>query len=232
MWALGVDAAGRAGWLGIVVGDDGFEAAHVEVALDDLVAAAEDHLDQRLDAIGIDIPIGLVDGARRSVDVAARTYVGPRRSSVFAAPNAGVLHCGTQAEANEWLAARGLPLMSSQSVALLPRIREAAARAAGDDRVIEVFPEATFRHLAGEPVTGYKKSWGGTVQRLGLLAEADPPIVVPWDLGPAARVPVDDVFDAAAVAWSAHRYAHGRAVAHGDPAEIDPKTGRRIAMWV
>lgn len=232
MHALGVDAAGRAGWLGVVVGDEGFLAAHVERSLTALLDTAERALGRVVDAVGIDIPIGLVHAPQRQADVAARAYVGPRRSSVFPAPNAGVLNCESQAQANSWLAERGLPLMSSQSVALLPRIREAAVLAAHDDRVIEVFPEATFRYLAAEPVEGYKKSWGGTVQRLGLLAGAEPPVVVPWDLGLAAKVPTDDVFDAAAAAWSAHRYAHGRAVAHGDPAEVDATTGRHITMWV
>lgn len=216
----------------MVVDDHGYVDAHVQPTLVALVAEAEHRLGGLLDAVGIDIPIGLLDAPRRSADVAARAYVGPRRSSVFAAPHPSVIDAVSQADANQRLAAQHLPLLSSQSVALLPRIREAGRLAAGDRRVIEVFPEATFRHLAGDAIQGYKKSWGGTVQRIGLLAAADPPVVVPWDLGEAGRVAVDDVFDAAAVAWSAHRYAHSRAVPLGDPDEIDPATGRRIAVWV
>lgn len=230
--ALGVDAAGKAGWLGVVLDDGGFVAAVVRTALGDLVAAADALSGEPVAAVGVDIPIGLVATARRSVDGAARTYVGPRRSSVFNAPNLGVVHAPTLADANAWLAAQGFPKMSAQGFALMPRIREAGAVAASDPRMIEVFPEATFRHLAGAPVTGTKKSWAGTVQRLELLAGATPSVVVPWDLGDAGRVPVDDVFDAAAAAYSARRYALGLAEAHGDPAEVDVVTGRRIAMWV
>lgn len=230
--ALGVDAAGKAGWLGVVIDDDGFVAALVRTGLADLVEAADVCGVGPVDAIGVDIPIGLLDSARRSADGAARTYVGFRRSSVFNAPNRGVLHCSTLAEANRWLDERGYPRMSAQGFALVPRVREAAAVAAGEPRMIEVFPEATFRHLAGAPVAGTKKSWAGTVQRLELLARATPPIVVPWDLGDAGRVPADDVFDATAAAYSARRYAIGVAEAHGDPSEVDPDTGRRIAMWV
>lgn len=215
-----------------MVDDDGFVAAMARPGLSELVAAADAHGVGPMGAIGVDIPIGLVDTPRRSADGAARAYVGPRRSSVFNAPNRAVIGASTLAEANAWLAEREYPMMSAQGFALVPRIREAAAVAAVDERLIEVFPEATFRFLAGAPLTVAKKQWSGAAQRLELLAEASPPIVVPWDLGDAGRVPTDDVFDAAAAAYSARRYALGEAEAQGDPAEVDPTTGRRIAMWV
>lgn len=230
--ALGVDAAGKAGWLGVLIDESGFVAALVRRDLADLVAAADALAQEPIEAVGVDIPIGLAVTARRSADVAARAYVGARRSSVFNAPNRHVIDAATLADANAWLGAQGFPKMSAQGFALVPRIREAATMAASDPRLIEVFPEATFRHLAGAPVEGTKKSWAGTVQRLALLARATPPVVVPWDLGDAGRVPTDDVFDATAAAYSARRYARGKAEAHGDPDELDQSTGRRIAMWV
>ena len=45
-------------------------------------------------------------------------------------------------------------------------------------------------------------------------------------------VPADDLLDAASAAWSAWRYAHGTALALGDPADVDAVTGRRVAVWV
>lgn len=46
----------------------------------------------------------------------------------------------------------------------------------------------------------------------------------------AGEVPVDDVLDAAAAAWSAHRIASGRAQSHPEPPQR-VGAGRRIALW-
>ena len=231
MHALGVDAAGKAGWVGVVVDESGFVAAHLHPTLVGLVGAAEQALDARLVAIGVDIPIGLVDARVRSVDVAARAYVGPRRSSVFPAPHPAVVHLEDHAEVNRALVALGWPRISIQAFHLFPRVREAAALA-DDDRLFEAFPEASFRALAGRPVASAKKTWNGQADRRALLAGARPPIVLPDDLDAPGEVPVDDVLDAAAAGWSALRYGRGEAEAHGDPSEVDAVNGRRIALWV
>jgi predicted RNase H-like nuclease len=233
---LGVDAAGRHGWVGVAIDDGGLVGVHLALGLGDLIAEADaaalDAGAGPLAVVGVDIPIGLVDGPRRSADVAARSFVGVRRSSVFPAPPRSALGFATQAEANAHLAQRGLPLLSAQAVALFARIREAEAVARTDGRLREVFPEASFRQLAGAALPEPKKAAAGALRRLELLAAASPSIVLPADLGPAGAVPLDDVFDAAAVAWSALRCAHGRAVALGHPDEVDPRSGRRIAVWV
>lgn len=229
MRALGVDAAGKRGWAGIVVDDDGFVAAHVAEDLAALIEAAE--APGRVDAIGIDIPIGLVAGPKRTADVAARTYVGPRRSSVFPAPHPAVVHLTEYREVNEVLRSLGQPAVSQQAFGLFARIREAAALAS-DERLIEVFPEASFRAMGDAIVASSKKTWNGARDRIDRLAATTPSIVLPADLGDAGDVPTDDVFDAAAVAWSALRYAHGRAFALGDDGERDPLTDRRIAVWI
>lgn len=234
-YGLGVDAAGKHGWVGVVVGDEGLVGLHLGPRLVEVIAAAELRLGVPVDAIGVDIPIGLVDAGQRAADAAAKAFVGIRRSSVFWAPHRSAIGFDDQAEANEHLASIGMPKVSAQAFGLFPRIREAAEVAATDERLVEVFPEASFRRLAGSDLPAAKRSAAGALHRLRLLAGADPAIVLPHDpaaLGPAGRVPLDDLFDAAAAAWSAHRVAHGRAESHGDPAELDPVTGRRIAMWV
>jgi len=64
--------------------------------------------------------------------------------------------------------------------------------------------------------------------RRGLLAEAG---IVLADLGPAGlRAGVDDVLDAAAVAWSARRVGLGTAIARPDPPEIFAD-GIACAVW-
>lgn len=235
-FALGVDAAGAHGWVSVLVGERGFVAAEVAPTVAELIAAADRIAAEqagscgRLAAVGVDIPIGLVDGPVRSADVAARAYVKPRHSSVFAAPHPSVVGLTDYAEVLAVLAAQGRPGLSKQAFGLFASIRE-VAELAHDPRVVEVFPEASFRAMAGHPLVWSKKTWNGAAQRRALLVSAQPRIVLPDELDRAGRVPVDDVLDAAAAAWSAWRFARGTATAHGDPEELDPVTGRRIAMW-
>lgn len=234
-WALGVDAAGAHGWVGVVVGGSGFQSALVHRELGELVAAADARASAagtHVGAVGVDIPIGLVDGPKRSADVAAKAFVGPRRSSVFWAPHRSAAHFTDQASANAHLGSIGMPKLSAQAMGLMGRIREAAAVAARDERIVETFPEAAFCQMGGAHLAHYKKTAAGAIARLSLLAAADPAVVLPADLGDAGAVPLDDLFDAAACAWSAWRVVHGQAVALGDPGEVDPVTGRRIAVWV
>lgn len=233
--ALGVDVAGAHGWAGVAVDRTGFRAALVAPSLSELVDRAEAELGAPMAAIGVDIPIGLVEAPRRQADVAARAYVGVRRSSVFWTPHRAALDAPDLTAANRLLARLGMPGVSAQAWNLVPRIREVAEVAARDARVVEVFPEASFRALAGTDLVHGKKVAAGALRRLALLASADPPIVLPADpvvLGPAGSVGLDDLFDAAAAAWTAWRVAHGQAEALGDPDECDAVTGRRIAVWV
>jgi predicted RNase H-like nuclease len=229
---LGVDAAGRWGWVGVVADDHGFVSADVAATVAELIERVEQqHAPARLSAIGVDIPIGLADAATRRVDRLMRDHVGPRRSSVFPAPHPSIIDLEDHAEAVAVLRAQGLPGISRQGFNLIPRIREVAGLA-HDLRVVEVFPESSFRALTGHPLQAGKKSWAGMAERRRLLAEAVPPLRIPDGLGPAGRVPVDDVLDAAAAAWTAWRVANGTAERFGDPAQADAASGRPIAVWV
>lgn len=230
MLGLGLDAAGKAGWVGVTVDDRGFVAAHLGRLAADVVAAAEQEAGAPVDAVAIDIPIGLVAAPTRSADVAARRFVGPRHASVFAAPHPEVVALTDHASVNRHLVAIDMPRVSAQAFHLFARIREVAALAT-DRRVVEAFPEASFRGLKGAPLDTTKKTWAGQHERRALLAAARPAIVVPDDLGPAGAVPADDVLDAAAVAWTALRCAHGQAERLGDPAERDVATGREAVVW-
>jgi predicted RNase H-like nuclease len=237
--ALGVDAAGGAGWVGVLIGPEGWVGAVVHRELAALVAEAEALAAERglsVDAVGVDIPIGLVDGPRRGADVAARELVGVRRSSVFWAPHRSILDVAPagHAAANDHLGALGVPKVSAQAWNLVPRIAEATALAVHEPRLHEVFPEASFRMLAGHELAHPKRTAAGALARLALLGAADPPIhlpAAPEALGPAGSVALDDLFDAGAAAWSARRVARGEALALG-AGERDPVTGHRIAVWV
>lgn len=216
--ALGLDAAGRKGWVGIALRDGRFEAAHLFATLRDAVSREE------FACIGVDIPILRGDVFPRPADVAARRRVGPARmSSVFLAPPLAVF------DADEFAAAQevGLELighgLSRQTFGLREKVRQ-AAEFAGDPRVYEVHPEVSFREMDDGPLPHAKKSWAGQLHRRRLLAGAG--IVLPDDLGIANVVPVDDVLDAASAAWTADRIARGCAVRLPDDVPDSPD-----AIW-
>ncbi|MGI8792611.1 MAG: DUF429 domain-containing protein [Acidimicrobiales bacterium] len=217
---LGVDAAAKHGWVGVVCDDDGFREAHIG-SLAEIVTRSEP-----ISVVAIDIPIGNVPGGR-AADKEARRFLGPRRSSVFATPPAIAAAPASYAEANALLADLGLPKMSRQAWALLPKIVEAATLAAADDRLFEVHPEVSFCEMAGEHLRWSKKSWNGLQSRRTLLAAAG--IDLPDVIESVGAVASDDVVDAAAVAWTALRIARGAARSLPDP----PQTfgGRAVAIW-
>ena len=219
--SLGIDAAGKHGWVGVLVDEDGFQAAQLGT-LRGIIEWAEP-----VEAIGVDIPIGNVAGRSRRADLEARAFIGARSSSVFAAPPAEVLGASSYAEANEILAARSFPMLSRQAWALVPKINEAAMVAATDARVVEVHPEVCFCEMASACLTWSKKTWNGLLLRRRLLAEAG--IVLPDVLPDAGRAAADDIVDAAAAAWSARRIATGTARSIPDPPE--EFGGRKISIW-
>jgi predicted RNase H-like nuclease len=208
--AAGVDAA-LGGWIAVVVDQRGFLHAQL---FSDFGDAAEGLGDAEV--IGVDVPIGLPAegaGARRA-DLEARRTVGARRSSVFAAPVRVAFDEASYAAARARF--RGI---SAQAWALKRAILE-VERYAGDPRVYEVHPEVSFWALNGGEVPFRKRSWNGMQHRLALLREAG--IAVPPELE-AGRAPVDDVLDAAAVAWTARRIANGTAQRlPADPAPGEP----------
>jgi len=84
------------------------------------------------------------------------------------------------------------------------RILEIDRLAAADERVFEVHPEASFRELLGRALSPKRTAAGASERRLALAnARIDLP-----DL----PYPLEDVLDAAVVAWSAARYARGEAL--------------------
>jgi predicted RNase H-like nuclease len=117
--------------------------------------------------------------------------------------------------------------LSAQAHALGPRILHVTALASSDPRLYEVHPEVSFRAMNGaSPLRYRKKSAGGVFERLELLRRHG---IELGDLGEAATCPIDDVLDAAAAAWSAHRIALGTAGSFPDEPEV--VDGLRVAIW-
>jgi predicted RNase H-like nuclease len=179
-------------------------------------------------AVGVDIPLGLPTGtAPRACDVACARRLGRARSSVFPAPPRPVLVAPTPEAARA--VARRLTgrAISLQTFHIGAKIREWDALAALPDGVVEVHPEVSLRALAPDLDFAPKKTTRGTGQRIAALARWLDPAVALVDLPAGARL--DDVLDALAAAWSAHRWAAGTAEVLGP--ELDDR-GRPMRVVV
>jgi predicted RNase H-like nuclease len=94
---LGVDAC-RAGWVGVLLAEDGTTTAVIAAGIEQLIGAAE--AIRRVQVVAIDIPIGLPDTSVRRADLLARDPVGPRWPSVFLTPTRAALLAGSHTEAS------------------------------------------------------------------------------------------------------------------------------------
>ena len=201
----GVDGCKR-GWVAVVLIDGRFREARV---IDGVESSFSELVDMK--RIAIDVPIGY---GPRDADSLARAVVGG--SSVFSIP---------EREKFEAPFSEGGGI-SAQAHALGERIRHVTALAAGDRRFREVHPEVCFTAMNGMKRLKFrKKSAGGAFERLGLLRRHGINID-PGTLGAAATIPLEDVLDAAACAWTA---ARDDAVSLPDPPER--RDGLSVAIW-
>ena len=213
---LGVDGC-PGGWVGAVLAP-GAPRPRVVVAptIELLVETVRADLDVQV--VGIDIPIGLPDSSIRQADVLARRALPGRSSSVFTTLSRPAYLAANRAAAdavNRGLSGQGV---GAQAFALRAKILEVDAwlRSRPTVDVVEVHPEVSFATMAGAPLPG-KRTAEGQQARLDALATAG--IARPSVLKGSGYSP-DDVLDACAVAWSAHRRATGDARWLPDPPEV------------
>lgn len=205
---VGVDGT-KAGWVGIELDDGRFTTSYLLRPIEtDFRELAHAHV------IGIDVPIGF---GPRKADKEARALLRGAASTVFTTPGRELL---------ESKFGPGLGV-SAQSHALGRRILHVTKLAASDPRFYEIHPEVSFREMnGGQPLGHRKKSAAGAFKRLEILERHGIHLEA---LGEAASVPLDDVLDAAAAAWSANRIATGTANSlPNPPQELD---GRATAIW-
>ena len=212
---LGVDGC-SGGWVGAVLAP-GAPRPRVVVAptIELLVETVRADLD--IQVVGIDIPIGLPDDTIRQADVLARRALPGRAGSVFTTLTRSAYLAADRASAdavNRDLSGQGV---GAQAFALKAKILEVDAwlRTRPTVDVVEVHPEVSFTAMTGAPLPG-KRTAEGRQARLDALAATgvNRPSVLTGS-GYAA----DDVLDACAVAWSAHRRATGDARWLPDPPE-------------
>ena len=216
----GVDGC-RAGWVVVAVPrhGEGPSAVRVVPALADVVADMEAG---RLDAVAVDIPIGLPRRGPRVADVLARTRLGGRRNSIFPAPIRAVLGAADYAEACARSRAGCGKAVSRQLFNLLPKIAEADAVLTSElqERMVEMCPELSFTMLTGAPMAHAKSTPDGRRERQAALSRvfAD---ATPHAERPPRGARTDDVLDAFAGAWTARRVAAGEHIVLGG--ELDER---------
>ena len=201
---VGIDGC-PSGWIAVAWDGSGSATAYFLPRLEALPSLVPDAA-----VVAIDIPI-VIPEAARSAEAALRSFLGPRRSSVFATPPQAAMDADDYASANRAARAATGKGISRQAWALVPKIREAVAwiPEAGIP-VIEAHPEGCFAALLGAPASASKKTWAGMTQRLGALTAAG------FELSDidetAARAALtDDLLDAAVTAWTAARFHRGEA---------------------
>lgn len=230
MKVVGVDGA-RGGWLAI-----SYDTAQRELkpqihgTFPDVLGSYPD-----VTCIAIDIPIGLAEGSPRRCDIEARKVLGPRRSSVFPAPDRRLVDVAFYAEANglsRSLLGKGIP---AQAFAIYPKIAEVnrVMTPQLQERVVEVHPEVSFWALAGQqPMLYPKRTVEGFEERRALLARAFGGVDIPTREMAGrlvSRAGADDLLDAMVAAWTARRFAAGEAGRLPENPETDVR-GLRIEM--
>lgn len=203
MFVAGVDGC-RAGWVAFKVEIPSFITS-VEVV--DLSTWLWDRPSD-LACVGIDIPIGLLEGSR-ACDKAARKLLGqPRGSSIFPAPCRPALGAQTYPEAssiNRQKTTRGL---SQQAWGIAPKIKQVDDAIRPDCQLwaFEVHPEVCFWALnQRRPMKHNKKTKEGAAERVVLLRPVFSQVESHLENRPRA-VGADDLLDAAAAAWTALRW--------------------------
>ena len=221
---LGVDGC-KSGWVGVELHDGQFVEAHFHPTLAGLLAEIADAA-----AVGLDMPLGLMVTEERASDRAAQRLLAARSSSIFVMPPRPVFDAPDHATGTALAVAMTGKGISIQSWGLKPKLLEAEALyALSPLPLFEVHPELSFREMGLLPSDGSKKSWRGQRARLRVLGGHG--IDIPEDLGAKVeKIPADDVLDAAAAAWSAHRIAHGSAFCLPDPPQVN-ESGQQLAIW-
>ncbi len=219
----GVDGC-RGGWL-CVVARAGVLNASVEPRLEPWLDAT------RPACVVVDMPIGLADHGPRACDTLARAALRPgRASSLFPAPVRDALHLSTYEGTCAAHRAVDGRAISRQTWFLLPKIRELDTCLQGHRRwrdvVHEGHPELSFATWnGGAPLAQGKKSREGREVRTALVEQRWP--------GQLARLEAtlrgtdhapDDLLDACALVWTAHRVLAGADRRLPDPAPTD-RTG-------
>lgn len=191
--------------------------------------------------LGIDMVIGCPDRARpggRQCDRQARQLLGsPRSASVFSPPAYDALQAESYEEAlrRNRASAPDAPGLSKQTYHLLPKMRSLAERMtpAHQKWVREVHPELSFYAMnRNEPARASKHLEPGRSRRLELLRANGFSEVAEAVTSRPASVDPDDVLDAFATCWTAHRIQKGTASRCPPQDQNAPRNDRNMRMEI
>ncbi len=183
--------------------------------------------------VAIDMPIGLPSAGARECDRSARALLGARRSSVFPAPLRAALAATDRTEASRITQAIDGRGVGAQAFGIYRKIRALDEAVRGglprDVTVREAHPELCFRAWnGGAPMAHSKRTPGGMAERrrlvdrwlgVGLLERAR----ASGSDGPHRKKDLadDDILDAVATLWTAHRIVDGRAACVPEDPPLD-----------
>jgi predicted RNase H-like nuclease len=216
----GIDGC-KAGWVYVAMNEAGGYGFGIEAKIGDVVRKLHG-----ADLILVDMPIGLPSARcpKRHCDVAARSAIAPRGSSVFPVPARCALvqldYAAACAENERVLGKR----LSKQSWAIAPKIREVDdfLRKGGEKVPIrEMHPEVAFWALNFEtPLVEKKKKTAGIRERLDILCRHYPLAEACYEAClqsyASSEVAKDDILDALVGAVTA-RYAPNLATFPANP---------------
>ncbi|WP_297080823.1 DUF429 domain-containing protein [uncultured Demequina sp.] len=229
MTVLGLDGC-KGGWAAVAIDDEGLVGSFVAASIADVEAEANARWN--VATIVVDIPIGLPDRGPRQADIEARKFIGPRRNSVFPTPVRNAVESSTYLEASAASIAASGKSLSKQAWAITPKIREVDAHIKSGDasaRILEGHPEVSFRAMAGESIDHYKKSLSGLLLRRELLASEG--VAFPEGIERELKgCDLDDLHDAAAMAWTARRVERGEVDSKPNAPEVF-SDGLPSAIW-
>ena len=212
-WLAGVDGC-RKGWFRICR-----EATSGELAFD-VIETVEGLVTEppRPEVVAVDMPIGLPSNGSRQCDLAARKCLKARRNSVFPAPIRAAVAANSREEASEITSRIDGRRVAAQAWAIYPKIRAVdealASNACARSAIREVHPEVCFWAWNGrQPMAYAKKTAEGLAERLALAERWLSSRILSRARGDFLKkdLAADDILDAIAGLWTAHRIATGAA---------------------
>lgn len=224
---LGLDGCPK-GWVAVTLHDGAVHDVRVVDAIEDALAASGPS------EVGIDMPVGLVDGAR-DTDAAARAELPGRAAVVFSTAARAVVEGYVDGSLTSHAAATARSVevtgvgLSQQAWRLVPKMAEVERVCAAGRALTEVHPELAFATVRGGPLPR-KRSWPGLMLRRALLAELGIDLPTRFDRDTDAAP--DDVVDAAVCAWVADGLASGAPVRRVPAATSQRAHGRPIVITV
>jgi predicted RNase H-like nuclease len=228
----GIDGC-KGGWLAIEADAEGVSTSHVITSLEKYLTSPNAPT-----LVAIDIPIGLTDTGHRNCDKLVRAQIKPRHNSVFPAPIRPALRAATRLEAAEiGLAVHG-KAVSAQAFGIYKKIQEVDDLLAKHpdlrNKVFEIHPELSFAAMNPtgvlQPMRHPKMSGQGFMERMTALGHLANAFQTIRTRHPRSTVADDDILDALAALWTAHRIQKQTARRIPEHDDID-SCGIPMRMW-